>query len=62
MSMASVVFNYSLSLEHRHLGVIKSGEMSKINIHDLAAKGKEKEIEEELKQRPNRLNEKNSVS
>ena len=36
--------------------------MSEIDIHDLAGKGKEKEIEEELKQRPNRLNEKNEVS
>ena len=49
------------------MGVIKSREMSEINIHkidihNLAAKGKEKEIEEELKQRPNRLNEKNPVS
>ena len=42
--------------------MIKSEEMSEINIHDLAGKGKEKEIEEELKQRPNRLNEKDVVS
>jgi hypothetical protein len=36
--------------------------MSEIDIHDLARDGKEKEIEEELKQRPNRLNETDSVS
>jgi hypothetical protein len=62
MSMASVVFNDSLSFERRHLGVIKSREMSEINIHDLAYNGKEKEIEEELKQRPNRVNEEDEVS
>ena len=44
------------------MGATKSAEMPQIDIHDLAVKCKEKEIEEELKQRPNRLNEKNSVS
>ena len=62
MSMASVVFNDSPLLWAQTLVVIKSREMSEINIHVLAAEGKEKEIEAELKQRPNRLNEKNWVS
>ena len=62
MSMASVVFNDSPLLWAQTLVVIESREMSKIDIHDLAKDGKEKEIEEELKQRPNRLNEKKSVS
>ena len=44
------------------MGVTASAEMSEIDIHDLAYNGKEKEIEEELKQRPNRVNEKNWVS
>ena len=44
------------------MGVIKSVEMSKIDIHGLARDGKIKEIEEELTQTPNRLNEKGVVS
>ncbi len=42
--------------------MIKSEEMSEINIHDLARDDKEMEIEEELKQRPNRLNEEYEVN
>ena len=39
----------------------KMEEMSKVNVHDLAENGKEKEIEEELRQRSHRVDEQDEV-